>query len=187
MVLIHLTRPVRAAQSLLAIVFILPALLLAACRPSTPPAAREAEAKRLFNETVKTFHLPSANASGPERTRLLDQAASGYEKIIGEYGDLAPWASQSLRSLANVRVEQGRLPEALKLYDDVARRYPSESWEILQAWKSAADLLWDSGQKNSSQEYYRKIIKEFDTPTKTAVIGIIVNQAKKRVQPEAKP
>src|ERR1051325_5032380 len=105
---------------------------------------RYAAARDLYERTTKLYHLPSAQAQGEERDRLLRQAASGYEQLLRRYPNQELWCAQALRSLANVRAEQGRLDQAIRLYDRVADLYPRQDWEVLQAWKSAADLLWDA-------------------------------------------
>src|SRR5712672_700186 len=113
-------------------------VLLAGC--ATPKPDHAAASKALFEQTVKQYHLPSAEASGVARQQLLDQAAAGYERLLKTYGDQPYWCAQALRSLANVRAEQGKLDAAVKLYRRVGERYPQQDWEVLQAWKSAGDL-----------------------------------------------
>jgi tetratricopeptide (TPR) repeat protein len=161
------------------------ALIFAGCRAPQPPAEREAEAKKLFNDTVQTFHLPSARASGAARNELLEKAAAGYSKVIATYGDEKHWAAQATRSLGNVRAEQGRLDDAVALYEKVARRYPGEGWEVLQSLKSAADLLWEAGQTGRARPFYGRIVERFSDPNEPPVVRIIVKQAGKRAR-EAK-
>ncbi len=116
---------------------------LAGC--ATPKQDRAADARKLFEQTVKQYHLPSAEAQGASRQQLLKQAAAGYERLLKTYRDQPYWCAQALRSLGNVRAEQGKLDDAVRLYVRVGDHYPQQDWEVLQAWKSAADLLWDAG------------------------------------------
>src|SRR5438552_15917632 len=127
-------------------------LLLAGC--AAPRQDRNAGAKALFEQTVKQYHLPSADAQGPARQRLLDQAAGGYERLLKTYRDQPYWCAQALRSLGNVRAEQGRLDDAVRLFTRVGERYPNEDWEVLQAWKSASDLLWEAHRHAEAKVFY---------------------------------
>jgi tetratricopeptide (TPR) repeat protein len=158
------------------------ALALQLCGCATAPKPdRAAAAKALFDQTVKQYHLPSAQAQGAEKTKLLDQAAAGYQKILREYRDLPAWCAPALRSLGNVRAEQGRLDEAVKLYSAVGKDYPKQDWEILQAWKSAADLLWDAGRQTEAMPFYKKIVQRFDVPDAPAVVKAIVRGSRSRL------
>ena len=152
--------------------------VLAGC--ATPKQDRAAAARNLFDETVKQYHLPSAEAQGATRQQLLDQAATGYERLLKTYRDQSYWCAQALRSLGNVRAEQGRLDEALKLYRRVGEQYPQQDWEVLEAWKSAADLLWDAGRKDEARQFYRQIIARFDQPDASAVARTVVRAARSR-------
>src|SRR5471032_2064058 len=93
-------------------------------------------ARQVFDRTVREYHLPSANASGADRATLLAQSAAGYEQVLQLGANDRPLCASALRSLANVRAEQNRLDEAVKLYSQVGRQYPSCDWEVLQSWKS---------------------------------------------------
>jgi hypothetical protein len=118
-------------------------------------------ARQVFDQTAREYHLPSANASGAEREKLLALSVTGYEQVLllGA-GDRSLCAS-ALRSLANVRAEQGRLDEAVKLWSQVGRQYPNCDWEVLQAWKSAGDLLWEAGRQSDAAPFYRQIFERF--------------------------
>jgi TolA-binding protein len=163
-----------------AVIFALVSVLVSACHSPADRAQREKDAKTLFDRTVKEFHLPSANAAGAKKTELLARAADGYSEILSKYEDLPFWASQAMRSLGNVRVEQGRLDDAVKLYDKVVARFPKEEWEVLQSLKSAGDLLWDHDQRPSAAQHYREIVARFGQPEQAAVVKIIVRVAQKR-------
>lgn len=162
---------------------------LIGCASPQQKAARQQEhftaAKTLFDQTTKQFHLPSADAAGAARDKLLAQAAAGYEQVLRQYPDQSNWSAQSLRSLGNVCAAQGKLDEAVKDYARVAERYPREDWEIIQAWKSAADLLSDAGRLAEAKTYYQKIITRFDTPGASAVVKTIVRGSKSRLAASA--
>jgi tetratricopeptide (TPR) repeat protein len=158
-------------------------LLLCSCAttPKQTPAERHAAAKAAFDQTTKEFHLPSAEARGPERQRLLKEAASGYEAVLSKFRDQPFWCAQALRSLANVRATQGRTADAVKLYGDVAKKYPDQSWEVLQSWRSAGDVLWEAGNREQARVFYRLLIERFDTPDAVQVVKTIVRGAKARL------
>ncbi len=168
-------------------------VLLTACSPSKfpeppkpaapAPAATNAPpaAQALFDRTVKEFHLPSAEASGARRKELLAQAAAGYEQLLREHPTHTKLCAQALRSLANIRATEGRLDDAISLHASVAQRYPSEEWEVLQSWKSAADLLADAQRTAEAAPFYRQIIERFDRTNAAPVVQIIVRSARKRL------
>ena len=149
---------------------------------TAPNPARAHGAKTLFESTARNYHFPSAVATGTERERLLNGAATGYERLLRQYPDQEDWCAKSLRSLANIRATQGRLNEAIQLYARVAAQYPRQDWEILQSWKSAADLLWEAGRRADAQKFYRLIVTRFDQPNPTAMVTLIVHIAQMRLQ-----
>ena len=138
-------------------------------------------AKALFESTSKQFHIPSAEAKGPEKLHLQRQALAGYRQVLKKYPDESHWAAQSLRSIGNIYAAQTNLTSAVEQYSEVARRYPNERWEVLMAWKSAADLLWDANQHNRAQQFYAKIVQRFDTPDAAQVIKMAVRGCKLRL------
>ena len=150
------------------------ALLLAGC------ATHRTDAKVSFEQTVK-LHLASADLSGGERAKSLEQVASEYGRFLKAYRDQPYWCAQALRSLGNVRAEQGKLDEAVKLYRRVGEQYPQQDWEVLQAWKSAGDLLWDAGRKDDAGKFYRQIVLRFDNSEASAIVQTVVRAAKRRV------
>lgn len=152
---------------------------LAGC--ATPKQDRAADARKLFEQTVKQYHLPSAEAQGASRQQLLKQAAAGYERLLKTYRDQPYWCAQALRSLGNVRAEQGKLDDAVRLYVRVGDHYPQQDWEVLQAWKSAADLLWDAGRNDEAGKFYRQIVARFDQPDAPPVIRTVVRVAQSRL------
>ncbi len=145
---------------------------------------RATAAKELFEQTVQHYHLPSGEAQGAERERLLAQAAVGYERVLKQYSDQPHWCAPALRSLGNIRAAQGRMTDAVKLYRRLEKQFPREDWEILQAWKSAADLLWEAKQPEEAKEFYRKIIARFDQPDAAAIVKAIVRGSQSRLAGE---
>jgi len=149
-------------------------LLLLGCAPASHETPRQ-----LMERTVREYHLPSAGAQGIEREKLLVRAASGYEQVL-KLGRSDPWlCASALRSLGNVRVEQGRLDEAVKLYSRVGDQYTACDWEVLQSWKSAADLLWDAGRSGEASAFYRKIVQRFGSDP-APIIQTVARAARQR-------
>ena len=148
-----------------------------------PPVAPEksAEARKLFEQTLGQYHLPSAEAQGADRQKLLREAATGYERVLKNFSAVSPWGAQALRSLANVRAAQGSITEAVRLHAHLEKKYPREEWEILQSWKSAADLLWENNRRGEARTFYRKIIARFDQPNAAAITRAIVRGSKARL------
>ncbi|MEY2410440.1 MAG: hypothetical protein QOF48_3110 [Verrucomicrobiota bacterium] len=162
--------------------------MVAGCvAPRETPAQREAKARALFDSTTKNYHLPSADARGAERDRLLAAAARGYEQLLREYPGHSHLCATALCSLGNVRISQSRLDDAVKLYSDVAKKYPDEDWEVLTAWKSAGDALADAGRVSESQLFFEKIILRFDKPGSPAVVKTIVRGATARLAASRAP
>lgn len=154
-------------------------ILLTGCA-TAPNPARARSAKSLFEATARDYHFPSAIATGTKRDRLLAEAATGYENLLRQYPDQDDWCAKALRSLGNVRAEQGQLDAALKLYTQVAEKYSRHDWEVLQAWKTAADLLWEARRQDEARKFYRKIIARFDEPDAAAVVKSVVRAARWR-------
>jgi tetratricopeptide (TPR) repeat protein len=148
---------------------------LLGCAPASHETARQ-----VFDRTVRDYHLPSAEASGPKREKLLAQSATGYEQVLRLGGNDRPLCASALRSLANVRAEQGRSDEAVKLWSQVGRQYGDCDWEVLQAWKSAADLLWDSGRQDDAVPFYRQIFERFRSAP-SPIMRTVARAASRRV------
>ena len=144
------------------------------------PVSRET-GQQVFDRTVHEYHLPSAEAQGAEHDKLLAQAATGYEQVLKLAGQDRHLAASALRSLANVRAEQGRLDEAVKLYSQVGRQYTGYDWEVLQSWKSAADLLWDSNRQTEAAAFYRQIVQRFAS-SPSPIMQTVARAASRRVQ-----
>src|SRR4051812_32591016 len=118
-----LTRIAKISTRILAVLLrLIPLILLLVGMPGCSPKRAETptqpsgSAKELFEHTAKTFHIPSAEAAGPEKERLQNRAAEGYEQVLKQYGNQDYWAAQALRSLGNIRALQGKLDEAVKNY-----------------------------------------------------------------------
>ena len=159
------------------------ALALTGCAPKQQsPIEKYDAAKALFENTSKQFHIPSAEAKGSEKLRLQLQALAGYRQLLKRYPDQDHWAAQSLRSVGNIYAAQTNLTAAVEQYSEVGRRYPGERWEVLMAWKSAADLLWDANQRDRAEQFYAKIVSRFDTPDAAQVIKMAVRGCKLRLQ-----
>ncbi len=157
------------------------ALWLSGCKEkSSSPTTATGDARTLFTNTMSRFHAPSAEASGAERDRLLNEAAKGYDEVLKQFPTETNLCARSLRALGNIHATQGKTNEAVKLYAAVAEKYASEDWEVLQAWKSAADLLWDGGQRNEARKFYAKIVARFDKNDAPQIIQQVVRGSKAR-------
>ena len=143
------------------------------------PERREA-AQALFECTVNDFHNPSARALPEKRVPLLEGAAQRYQQLLEEYPEQKHWCAQALRNLGGTQAELGRTEVALKHYDRVAIAYGEFDFEVMLAWKAAADLLWDLDRKEEAKVYYTKIIDRFDREEVLPVYKVILNLAKKR-------
>lgn len=166
-------------------VLVVAVLLVSGCKkpsaPAVPPTDRSREARVLFEHAEKEFHLTSASAQGAEKQKLLAQAAAAYDGVVRKYPDQNVWAAQAMRSLANVRIEQGRVDEGIKLFGLVAQKYPDQSWEVLQAWKTAGDTLWDANRQDEARGFYKKIVGRFDNDSSPAIYKTVVRGAGRRL------
>lgn len=165
----------------------LPSLLLGAtlvlgCRAKPqPPAERTAAARALFEQATKEFHAPSAEAQGAVRQRLLDEAAHSYERLLAEFPEQRDLGVQALRGLGSIRASQGNTNEAVRLYAAVGEKYPERDWEVLQAWKAAADLLWEAQRPEEAKKFYRKIVTRFDKLETPQIYQTVVRGSKARL------
>jgi TolA-binding protein len=157
------------------------ALSVACHSDKQTPRQRADSAKALFERTSKTFHIPSAEAKGDEKARLQGQAVAGYVELLRKYPDQDYWAAEALRSLGNIRAAQTNLNAAVNYYATVERKYPRQDWEILMAWKSAADVLWEAGRRDEAKVFYQKIVKRFDGAGATQVTKTVVRGSKSRL------
>ena len=139
------------------------------------------DAATMFRDAVATHEKSSAiNVAASDRTTLLEQAAVQYAAILKHHADDARWAAPAMRSLGNVRVAQGRMDDALSCYAAVGSVYPDESWEVLQSWKTAADLLWDAGRKEEATAFYRQIVDRCNGAESSDIEARIVKAAARR-------
>ena len=160
---------------------VLAAFAFAGCGPKESLQQRADSARALFDGATRNYHIPSANTNDAERVRLQNLAAGSYEQLLKKYPEQEHWAAQALRSLGNIRAAQTNLTEAVKHFAAVENKYPRQRWEILQARKSAADLLWDAGRREEAKPFYRKIVVEYDRPESVQLEKIIVRGAKARL------
>ncbi|MCF7709120.1 MAG: tetratricopeptide repeat protein [Verrucomicrobia bacterium] len=93
-----------------------------------PAVEHDGNTKALFESIVNDYHLPSADAVGEEKRKLLEAAADGYERLLRDCDGQSIWCAQALRSLGNVRVEQGRLEEAIEIFRRVGKEYSDFKW-----------------------------------------------------------
>src|SRR5262245_17831616 len=158
-------------------------LLSLGCDSRNQPSSQQRydAAKTLFEQTTKNFHIPSAEAKGADRAKLLDQAAVAYQQLLEKYPDQDYWAAQSLRSLGNIRAAQTHLDEAIKHYTAVERNYPQHDFEVLMAWKAAADLLWDAGRREEAKGFYQKLVTRFDKSQRAQVVQTVVRGSRMRL------
>jgi len=160
-----------------------------ACSPKKQetPQQRADAAKRLFEMTAKTFHIPSAEAKDAEKEKLQNRAADGYRDLLKRYPEQDYWAAQALRSLGNICASQGKLEEAVANYGAVEKRYPQQRWEVLMSWKTSGDLLWEAGQVDKAAPFYQKIVAQYDTPQASQVEKTIVRGSRMRLGKEMSP
>jgi len=157
-------------------------IFLPACKPKPQTSAEDsASAHALFEQTTREFHGPSTEAKGPERERLLNEAASRYSKLLKTFPGETNLCAQSLRALGSIHATRGQTNEAVKLYAAVGEKYGSQDWEVLQAWKSAADLLWDSNQRGEAKKFYAKIVERFGKNDVPQIIQQVVRGSKARL------
>jgi len=167
--------------------------LLAGCsqrRPSTciveSPQQRYDAAKALFEKASREFHIPSSQARGSERTKLEDQALAAYTALARHYGDQPIWAAPALRSLGNIHAARTNLTEAVHAYAAVGEEFPRQDFEVLMAWKSAGDLLSDTGKPADGKVYYEKLLARFDKPDALPIVQSVVRGARARLRGELK-
>ncbi|MBW7908331.1 MAG: hypothetical protein H3C50_05340 [Kiritimatiellae bacterium] len=158
-------------------------LLLAACATRSPERAAEARAQYEFKRIVRAYQVPAVDATNEvDRAVLLDTALDAFAALREAYPTSQPWAAMALRQIGVIQAEQGRRKEALATFAKVDIFYPNESWEVIQAWKAAGDLLWDSGMRRESLPFYRDIVEKFDRPGQPEMFGTIVRIAKDRIR-----
>ena len=145
------------------------------------PAERSAKARALFEQSTKEFHNPSAEANGPEQARLLNEAAKRYEQLLQQYPEEQNLGAQALRGLGHVRLAQGKTNGAVKLYAAVAEKYPAQDWEVLQAWKAAADLLWEANRREEARKFYTQLVTRFGKNETPQIFQTVVRGSRARL------
>ena len=156
--------------------------LLSGCKEKpAAPAASHASARELFDQTVRDFHAPSAEARSPERERLLSEAAQRYDALLKQFPTETNLCAQALRALGNIQATRGNTNEAVKLYAAVGERYQGQDWEVLQAWKAAGDLLWDAQQREEAKKFYAQIVGRFGNPDARQIYQTVVRGSKARL------
>ena len=149
---------------------------------------RERQARHDFNRVVRELHVPAGDATNDVmRGELLTNAVKGYLAIVQQYPDQPQWGAQALRSVANIHRAEGRRGEALAAYARIAHKYPGQDWEIIQAWKSAGDLLWDSSMKGLARDYYRQIVAAYGEVHDPPMFQTIVDIARRRLAGDGQP
>ena len=158
------------------------AALLSGCKEKpAAPASSHASVRELFDQTVREFHAPSAEARGPERERLLSEAAKRYDEQLKTFPAETNLCAQALRALGNIHAIRGKTNEAVKLYAAVGEKYPSQDWEVLQAWKSAGDLLWEAQRREEAKKFYAQIVERFGKNDAPQIISTVVRGSKARL------
>ena len=168
--------------ALLSIAISFAALSFVGCQPKTEPAVAPAGSGRdFFEQTIKEFHHPAAEAKGAERERLLNATAIRYEQLLNKHREESDLCAQALLGLGNIRALQGKTNEAVQLYASVNEKYPGRDWEVLQAWKSAADLLWDASRHDEARKYYARIVERFDRDDAPMIMKSVVRGSRSRL------
>ena len=161
------------------------AALLVGCREAQPTAAvsgtNSVSSRALLEEATREFHMRSAEANGAERKRLLEEAATRYERLLKDFPGDEDVCAQAIRELGSIRALQGNTNEAVKLYMAVGERYPKRDWEVLMAWKSAADLLWDGNRREDARKFYAQIVERFGSNEAAQVVQAVVRGSKARL------
>lgn len=161
----------------------------AGCSSTPSSAKRDEQAKFLYNQTMRLYHIAAGDSTNSEqRVALLDQAAQNYESLARDYSDVPRWAAASLRNLGQIQLERGQLKDALASFEQVGRRYPGEHWEVIQAWKAAGDALWLTRQRGEALLYYRQIVNVYGGKTdQPPMFDSILQVARARLKDAAAP
>ena len=170
----------RRALALIAML-VAPALLFGCKDKPVASAIPGVTPRALFDEAIRQFHAPSADASGAERERLLTEAATRYEQLLRRFPHETNLCAQALRALGSIHASRGSTNEAVKCYAAVAEKYASQDWEVLQAWKAAGDLLWESNQRRDAKTFYARIVERFGKNESPQIIRQVVSGSKARL------
>jgi tetratricopeptide (TPR) repeat protein len=172
----------RSRSAILTLLWLLCVAGLTGCREKpTASAGNSDNANTLLTNAMARFHAPSAEAQGAERERLLNEAARHYEELLKRFPGETNACAQALRALGSIHATQGRTNEAVKSYAAVGAKYPSQDWEVLMAWKGAADMLWESNQRAEAKKFYAKIIERFGKKDAPQIIQQVVRGSQARL------
>jgi len=155
---------------------------LIGCKENAPaPSGNSTDARTLMAEAMTHFHARSTELLGPERERLLNEAAQRYNELLKRFPLETNLCAQALRALGSIHATQGKTNEAVKLYAAVGEKYPSQDWEVLQAWKAAGDLRWEEHEREDAKKFYSKIVERFGKMDAPQIIQQVVRGSKARM------
>ena len=170
-----------------AILIISVALLLVVawgCAAPTRGAGQRASKARFeYNRIMREWVVPAGDATNVvERMELLEQAAQEYQQFERDFRDQPRWAAAALRSLGQVQLNRGQVKPALDCFELVGQRYPHEHWEVIQAWKEAADVLWQSEHRGEASVYYQQMINTYGRSGQPDMFTTLVDIARERLK-----
>jgi len=181
----HIEQRVHSNPFVLVLLGILLASLIPGCghreTQNSAVVSAPGSPKEIFEKVSKEFHIPSAEAKGTEKLRLQSAAAAGYQDLLKRFPNDEYWAAQARRSLGNIYSAQTNLDAAVREYELVNTRYPKQEWEVLMAWKSAADLYWEANRRAEANQFYRKIVERFDRAEAAQIVKSVVRGSKLRL------
>ena len=155
----------------------------AGCRQKTEaPQQRYEAARKLYEQTTKDLHLPSASATGREQKHLQTEAARAYEELLKRYPEQEYWCAKALCGLGNLHAAQTNHAAALRCWAEVTKKYQRAEWEVLTALKSAADLEWDTGHQAEARVLYHRLVADFDRTNAPAVVRTIVRGSRLKLE-----
>lgn len=159
--------------------------LVIATSCSQKPAAVDARpaqsAQEQFDQINREVHQPAAAARGAERVRLQNEAAARFAELVQRHPTQSNICAQALLSIGHIRAAQTNVDAAVRDLAAVGERYPTREWEVLQAWKSAADLLWETGRTNEARRFYSNVVARFDVTNTPAIYQAVVRGSKARL------
>ena len=131
---------------------------------------------------MRSSDVPAFDATNAvERVVLLDRAAREYHQLATDYADVPSWAAAALRREGQIHVERGDLKQGLSCFEQVGQRYPQEHWEVIQAWKAAADYLWTTRHRGEARLYYQQIVNTYGRPGQLPMFDTIVHVSRQRL------
>jgi lipopolysaccharide biosynthesis regulator YciM len=113
--------------------------------------------------------------------RLQNEAAVRFTELVQRHPTQSNICAQALLSIGQIRAAQTNVDAAVKQFAAVGEQYPTREWEVLQAWKSAADLLWESGRTNEARRFYSNVVTRFDVTNLPAIYQAVVRGSKARL------